>query len=104
MGNPPIFVNDFLIEERRLENIVNSLANPFKEVAEKGDETKVADDTLFKAVEALTNQVAIPTRWATRPVSPSLSKPVIKQVSFEHRQTGSKKEIQCYRCTDYGHI
>jgi hypothetical protein len=52
----PISVTYFLIEVPRLENIADSLADPVKE-----DEKKATDDTLFQAVEALTNQVAILT-------------------------------------------
>jgi hypothetical protein len=99
MGNPPVSVNDFLIEVRRLENIADSLADPVKE-----DGKKAADDTLFQAVEALTNQVAILTRSATRPVSPGLTKPAIKQVGFERHPPGSRNEIHCYNCNDFGHF
>jgi hypothetical protein len=54
MGNPPFSVNDFFIEVRRLEDIVDSLAGS----TEKEDVKKTANDSLFQAVEALTNQVA----------------------------------------------
>ena len=62
MGNPPVSVNDFLIEFCRLENITNSVAGPVKEVTEKKDGKKTANDSLSQAVEALTNQVAVLTR------------------------------------------
>ncbi len=60
-GNPPVSVNDFLIEVRRLENIADSVAGPVKEVTEKEEGKKTANNSLFQAVEALTNQVAVLT-------------------------------------------
>ncbi len=100
MGNPPFSVNDFFIEVRRLEDIVDSLAGS----TEKEDVKKTANDSLFQAVEALTNQVAILTRAAVRPVSLGLSKPAIKQVSFKRRPPRSGEEIQCYNYNDFGHF
>jgi hypothetical protein len=71
MGNPPVSVNDFLVEVRRLENIADSVAGSVKEVTEKKEGKKTANDSLFQAVEALTNQVAVLTRSVIRPVSPA---------------------------------
>jgi hypothetical protein len=42
MGNPPFSVNDFFIEVRRLEDIVDSLAGS----TEKEDVKKTANDSL----------------------------------------------------------
>ena len=61
MGNPPVSVNDFLVEVRRLENIADSVAGSVKEVTEKEEGKKTANNSLFQAVEALTNQVAVLT-------------------------------------------
>ncbi|KAI9550771.1 hypothetical protein GHT06_004558 [Daphnia sinensis] len=61
-------------------------------------------DSLFQAVEALTNQVAVLTRTVTRPNSPGRGKPALKQVGFDRRPPGSKNEVQCYNCSGYGHI
>ena len=104
MGNPPISVNDFLIDVRRLENIADPVAGPVKEVTEKEDEKKTANDSLFQAVEALTNQVAVLTRSVIRPASPGQERSTPKQVTFDRRPPGSRNEVQCYNCRDYGHI
>ena len=104
MGNPPISVNDFLIEVRRLENIADPVAGPVKEVTEKKDEKKIANDSFFQAVEALTNQVAVLTRSVIRPASPGQERSTPKQVTFDRRPPGSRNEVQCYNCHDYGHI
>ncbi|EFX76914.1 hypothetical protein DAPPUDRAFT_248405 [Daphnia pulex] len=55
-------------------------------------------------MEALTSQVAVLARTVNRPASPGALKPAIKQVGFERRPPGSRNEIQCYNCNDYGHI
>ena len=104
MGNPPISVNDFLIKVRRLENIADPVAGPVKEVTEKEDEKKTANDSLFQAVEALTNQVAVLTLSVIRPASPGQERSTPKQVTFDRRPPGSRNEVQCYNCRDYGHI
>ena len=104
MGNPPVSGNDFLTEVRRLEIIVDSVAGPVKEVTEKEDEKKIANDSLFQAVEALTNQVAVLTRSVIRPASPGQERSTPKQVTFDRRPPGSRNEVQCYNCHDYGHI
>ena len=46
MGNPPVSVNDFLTEVRRLEIIVDSVAGPVKEVTEKEDVKKTTQSPL----------------------------------------------------------
>lgn len=106
MGNPPGSVNAFLVEVRRLEGIIESLdSSPgVKTAVEKTDGKPEVNDSLIHAVEALTNQVAMLTRSAIRPVSPGLGRPAIKQVGFERRPPGSRNEIQCYNCEGFGHI
>ncbi|XP_045036887.1 uncharacterized protein LOC116935801 [Daphnia magna] len=106
MGNPPASINAFLTEVRRLESISEPVTNPssVSTTTEENAGNQETRDSLFQAVEALTNQVAVLTRTVTRPNSPGTGKPALKQVGFDRRPPGSKNEVQCYNCSGYGHI
>ncbi|XP_045033965.1 uncharacterized protein LOC123475399 [Daphnia magna] len=75
MGNPPISVNAFLIEIRRLESISDSpvgssASKETEKIYEKTPEKTRSTDSLFQAMEALTSQVAVLTHTVNRPSSP----------------------------------
>lgn len=106
MGNPPVSVNAFLIEVRRLESISEHVPNPtsVSTMPQKDEGNTESNNSLFQAVEALTNQVAVLTRTGIRPTSPGPGKPALKRVAFDRRPPGSRNEVQCYNCSGYGHI
>ncbi|KAK4030888.1 hypothetical protein OUZ56_024274 [Daphnia magna] len=106
MGNPPVSVNAFLIEVRRLESISEHVSNPTSvtTMPKKDEGNTESNNSLFQAVEALSNQVAVLTRTGIRPPSPGPGKPALKRVGFDHRPPGSRNEVQCYNCSGYGHI
>ncbi|KZS02185.1 Uncharacterized protein APZ42_000873 [Daphnia magna] len=67
--------------------------------------SNASDSRLLKQViEVLTSQVAFLTRTANRPTSPGPAKSAPKQVTFERRPPGTRNEIQCYNCCEFGHF
>lgn len=111
MGNPPASVNAFLVEIRRLENISEAVAVSPETISpstgfhdREKNETAAASESMARAIESLTNQVALLTRMVNRPPSPGPDRQAAKHVTFERRPPGSRNEVLCYNCQGYGHI
>ncbi|KAI9555914.1 enzymatic polyprotein [Daphnia sinensis] len=71
MGNPPASVNAFLVEIRRLENISEAVAVSPETISpstgfydKEKNETAAASESMARAIESLTNQLALLTRMA----------------------------------------
>lgn len=102
MGNTPVTINAFLTELRRLELISESPSD--SAVAPSDPSSSMSDNdsnSLSLATKALTNQVAYLTRNEKQP---AVSKPSLKQVSFDRRPPGIRNEIQCYNCSGFGYF
>lgn len=73
MGNPPVSVNGFLVELRRLESISTTEGQPCP-ILSKEETTTTRPDSSSRSLEALTNKEAILTRAAGHPLSPGPEK------------------------------